>query len=275
MADLIWTGRDWQAPVAGWPLADRALHYGDGLFETVRFDADGQLPLWHWHRQRLLRGLVQLDFPVDSLAQVDMAMAALPASARQGAGKLLLSRGCGPRGYAVPEPVQLQLLWQSFTAPEWAIRRFPQGFQTAVSEVQLSQQPLLAGIKHLNRLEQVLIRQTMPPGCQEVVVTDTQQRVVEGCMSNLFLVRDGRLLTPSLHLNGVNGVIRQWLQAQHDVTVAELSLNDVVQADELFFCNTLNGIIPVRTLADRTFSESSEGWQRILSLQHSLEALFC
>lgn len=280
MTEWVWTDDGWQS-AACWPVGDRALQYGDGLFETIRLTSSGAAPLWSYHRQRLLQGLVALDFPIDSWALIERAWSALPATARaSGAGKLLVSRGVGPRGYAAPAKPALSLLWQSFEPPVWAGARFPQGLKADFSEVLLSRQPLLAGIKHLNRLEQVLARSRFPDDCQEVVMRDNAGLVTEGCMSNLFVLQQGCWRTPLLTHCGVNGVVRRWLldTLRSDAIQpeeAELQPQDLLQADALFFCNTLNGIIPVRVLASRRYDEHHPGWQQAARWQQQLEAMFC
>lgn len=270
----LWNGKQWLSEFA-WPTADRALHYGDGLFETLRFNHMGEAPLWFFHAERLQQGLLALGFPVTSLNLIEQAFAALPKELRQSGGKLLISRGVSERGYAPAENPEIQLLWHAFTAPEWGVDRFPQGFKADFSAVKLAPQPLLAGVKHLNRLEQVLIRSRFVEGCQEMVVCDNIGNVVEGCMSNLFILKDSKLYTPKIETCGVNGVIRRWLLENEQVNVTRLLPEDLLTAEALFFCNSLNGIVPVSQLAERQYSLKYQGWQTILNLQQKLEALFC
>lgn len=266
--------QQWQ-PSNLWPGSDRALNYGDGLFETLRFNEKSNIPLWGYHKDRINNGLQALDFPSNSLAIIAAAIEALPLEARLSAGKLLISRGSGERGYAYDANASIKLLWHSFVAPQWAVERFPQGFQASFSSVQLSRQPLLAGIKHLNRLEQVLARSRFADNCQEMVLTDTTDLVVEGCMSNLFILQDGQLVTPEITHCGVRGVIRQWLIKNHSVKEQPLHKEDLLEAEALFFCNSLNGIIPVLQLEQKIFSSNSASWQQIIGLQRQLENVFC
>lgn len=270
----LWNGQQWLAEFA-WPAADRALHYGDGLFETLRFDHQGKSPLWGYHAERLQQGLLALGFPSTSFNLIENAIETLPLKLRQSGGKLLISRGVGERGYALAENPQIQLLWHDFTAPDWAINRFPQGFTADFSTVKLAPQPLLAGVKHLNRLEQILIRSRFAEDCQEMVVCDNVGNVVEGCMSNIFILKDSKLYTPKIETCGVNGVIRRWLLKNETVNVVRLLPEDLLTAEALFFCNSLNGIVPVSHLAGRQYSSKYQGWQAILNLQKKLETLFC
>lgn len=272
MSNWLWHNEAWQEGI-GLNLADRALHYGDGLFETLRRDSLHRIPLWGFHLERLREGLFALNFPPASLEQVVVALSALPVSAQQGGGKLIVSRGASERGYATPESPHLNLVWQSFPAPAWAHERFPQGFSVEVSSVRLANQPLLAGIKHLNRLEQVLIRSRFAPDCQEMLVLNQDELVIEGGMSNVFWWQDDRLFTPRLARCGVNGVVRRWLFTQQEVTEVEVGLEAVLQADGVFFCNSLNGITPVQRLAQRRYPQDRV-WQQSLALQQQLERLF-
>ncbi|MDK2778876.1 MAG: aminodeoxychorismate lyase [Pseudomonadota bacterium] len=253
MADtaLLYTPANGWQPAAGWPATDRALNYGDGLFETFRFSPAGEIPLWRHHRQRLRHGLVALDFPLQTAALIEEAISALRP--QTSAGKLLVSRGSGPRGYLPPADAEVQILFQPFTAPSWAAERLPQGMVCEFSDVQLAVQPLLAGFKHLNRLEQVLARSRFPAHCHEVIMTDMNDWVIEGCMSNLLLLEGEQWLTPDLSRCGVNGVVRRWLQETLDISEAAVERDRLLKADALLLCNTLNGISAVQSVASRKY----------------------
>lgn len=259
-----------------WPSTDRGLQYGDGLFETIRFAPDGHIPLWKYHRQRLLQGLCALNFPIDSLKQIEQALAQRPDAASDSplqAGKLIVTRGCGPRGYAPPATPELLIQWQPFVPQDWACHRLPQGLTAGFSDIALAIQPALAGFKHLNRLEQVLARQRFESDWQEAVMLDTAGQVIEGCMSNLFLLEQGRLITPDLSGSGVNGVVRRWLLSQYNVTVTTIDRVRLLAADAVFFCNSLQGIISAAQINGQSFEHSS-AQQQIAALQQDLENLY-
>lgn len=264
---LIWRNGAWQANAA-WPLNDRGLHYGDGLFETLRLAGDGRIPLWALHRARLLQGLVALDFPVDTLAQIEAALAQAPRNSS--AAKLLITRGAGPRGYLAPAQPGIELQWQVFNAPDWAVQRKPDGFHCEFSEVHLAPQPLLAGFKHLNRLEQVLIRNRMPAAGDEAIVLDADDWVIEGAMSNLFLREQGKWLTPDLSRCGVDGVIRRWLMPKLNARAEAISPDRLLAADAILLTNSLNGIQTVRSIGSKRYDSPSE----ITPLQQELQELF-
>ncbi len=271
-SNWLWHNEAWQEE-QGLNLADRALHYGDGLFETLRRDGQHGIPLWGFHLERLREGLDALFFPSSTLERLVVALAALPKAAKRSGGKLIISRGVAERGYVIPQEAEATFIWQAFAAPSFACARFPQGFQADISPVRLGNQPRLAGIKHLNRLEQVLIRQHFAPNCQEMLVLNQDGQVVEGAMSNVFWWQDGKLHTPKLDLCGVNGVVRRWLLTLHDIVEAQVDAEVLLAAQGVFFCNSLNGIIPVQRLAHRQYSQDFT-WQQSLALQHELERLF-
>ena len=153
------------------PTDDRGLLYADGLFETLLVES-GRPQLWHYHLQRLRRGcqLLKLDLPVAAvlLAEIEQVARRLPDCVV----RLLLTRGSGGRGYTPPKEQNCNRIVQSFVVPEMSQEQLQAGIQIGFSTMRLSAQGLLAGLKHLGRLEQVLARaQLMDSGvvrCSDV-----------------------------------------------------------------------------------------------------------
>ena len=236
---------------------DRGLAYGDGLFETVRV-ISGRPVLMERHWARLSAGCVRLGLP--DLAFWREALDEFLAGRGDGLVKLQVTRGSGGRGYLPPfepEPVFI-LSWHAL--PDYPPQHAREGIVAGLCQLELAIQPALAGIKHLNRLEQVLLRRELvaQPGCAEAVVCDSEGRVVEGVFSNIFLVRDGVLITPDLARCGVRGVLRDALldaaaEAGMPAQVGEVGLADCGAADEWFFCNSVYGIWPVRRWGERAW----------------------
>lgn len=247
-------------PAAVLPADDRGLAYGDGLFETIRV-ANGRSPLLELHMQRLLRGAGVLHLPLD----VDLVAAELRAfmadQLAAGRGdctvKLVLTRGSAGRGYRPLPEAQPRRLLLAFAPPAWPSANTTDGIAVFECSTPLGNNPALAGIKHLNRLEQVLARSEWDDTRHaEGLVCDVDGRVVEGTMSNLFLVSDGALVTPRLHRCGVAGVMRGFLIARALALGIPVSERDVARdaldaADEVFFCNSNFGVWPVRELGSR------------------------
>ncbi len=243
------------APVAAIPAGDRGFAYGDGLFETMRAHG-GDVPWWDRHWARLERGAARLCLALPEQNQVH-------AEARRlldGADcvlKLVVSRGDGGRGYS-PDDAQI---------PTWVLTQHPLpahapgGLKLRWCDTRLALQPLLAGLKHCNRLEQVLARgewRDLP--APEVDADDGLMRSTEGDVvcataANLFVLTGGRWLTPRLERCGVEGISRAWVMAAQATEEVRLTVIDVETADAVFLCNAVRGILPVARLGTRVWTQ--------------------
>lgn len=239
-------------PAEALSLRDRGLAYGDGLFETIAVRA-GRPRLLARHLARLEEGARRLFLPVP-LALVEQELLAFAAQLGEGVAKLMLTRGEGLRGYAAPADAQVRRILIGSPAPAYPAGNFDEGIALFPCATRLAEQPLLAGLKHLNRLEQVLARSEWnDPAFAEGLMRDQGGRVVEGVFSNLFLVRDGQLITPELSRCGVAGVMRaellEWAVGRGIPTaIRDVAYAELLQADEVFLCNSLYGVWPVRRL---------------------------
>ncbi|KAF1011797.1 MAG: Aminodeoxychorismate lyase [Pseudomonas fluorescens] len=235
------------------PLKDRGLAYGDGLFETVAVKA-GQPVLLERHLQRLAQGCTRLGMVVDH-ALIRRELLAYAAALGDGILKLILTRGDSLRGYGQNPRAAVRRILQGSPPAAYPAEHAATGIRLFACTTRLSEQPLLAGMKHLNRLEQIIARaEWQDADHAEGLMLDMSGRVIEGVFSNLFLVRNGALLTADLQRCGVAGVMRAELLAQAQaagipVTVADISLEQLRQADEVFVCNSVYGIWPVRGYA--------------------------
>lgn len=237
-------------------VSDRGLAYGDGLFETLRIEG-GRPVLFALHLQRMAASALALGIPFDR-SEVERAFLTFIRDAGDAVAKILLTRGAGGRGYLPEAGIAPTLVFLLYPAVIWSPALAAEGVVAAICRQPLGISPLLAGHKHLNRLEQVLLRQELAasPAAHEALVSDVEGHVTEGVFSNLFFVRNGVVHTPALDRAGVRGVMRQLLMqelTQQGVPVHEgrYCLADVLAADEMFFCNSLYGIWPVRQMADQ------------------------
>lgn len=234
---------------AGISPDDRGLHYGDGLFETMGA-ANGRVLRFDLHMARLAEGCHRLGLPmppVDAIAaDCDRVLAGLGAAVV----KLVVTRGPGPRGYPPPAVPNVTRMVQS-TAQQVSESEAMRPLLVRVCETRLGRNPRLAGIKHLNRLEQVLAgAELREPPADEGLMRSTDDRLVCGTAANVFLVRRGRLLTPQISDCGVAGVMREVVlntagQLGIEIEVGDFGLADVERADELFLTNSVRGIRPV------------------------------
>lgn len=234
-------------------LKDRGLAYGDGLFETIAVH-DGQPILLDRHLTRLAEGCSRLAIAAD-IDRVRTELRAYAAEMGEGVLKLILTRGDGLRGYAPDPAAQGRRILQGNPPAAYPALHGEQGVRLFPCVTRLSNQPLLAGLKHLNRLEQVLARAEWCDGEHaEGLMLDQAGRVIEGVFSNLFLVRDGVLITPDLKRCGVAGVMRAELLFQAEslaipTQITDISLEQLQWADEVFICNSVYGVWPVRAYA--------------------------
>ncbi|QNN47392.1 aminodeoxychorismate lyase [Thermomonas brevis] len=230
-------------------VANRGLNYGDGLFETMRVHR-GALPLWPRHLARLRDGVKRLGIALPDPVFIEARIEETIAGTEAGVLKLLLTRGDGGRGYA--PPVDAQPVWTLALHP---LPSMPAALRLHLCETRLAIQPALAGIKHCNRLEQVLARAEVErAGCEEGMMRDTEGRPACATSANLLVYRDGRWLTPPVERCGVAGVLRGWLLEQGLAEVADLTANDVECADALALCNAVRGILPVSMLGARAWA---------------------
>ncbi|WP_175405092.1 aminodeoxychorismate lyase [Salinimonas lutimaris] len=232
-------------------LNDRVANYGDGLFTTMTV-SHGRVALFERHRKRLLHDAQQLGISLDNDVLVD-AIRQHAVSMEQGTLKLLISAGEGGRGYARGNG-QPSLHFSVHALPAHYAQWREQGIRVGVSPVSLARQPLLAGLKHANRLEQVLIKQQMATQhVDDVLVTDTAGNMIEASAANVFWCEKGRWVTPDVSQCGVAGVMRSFvterLAAQQcPVSVTEQPMPAAQHIEAMFFTNALMQIVPVRDL---------------------------
>jgi len=240
-------------------LTDRGFQYGDGTFTTLPV-IRGQPVLLERHIARLERDCARLSI---SFPDVLVLMSEIETICRQSSDsvlKIMLTRGSGGRGYRPPLPGVTTRVLTSHPLPDYPEAYRQTGIRLGGSAIKLAINPVLAGIKHMNRLEQVLARSACSdPDIQEILMLDRDDYVVEACMSNIFTVRDNLLQTPLLDRCGVSGVMRA-----HVIDIAQamglrveetrMRLESIQQAEEVFLTNSLFPIWPVRRFESRRYN---------------------
>ncbi|MEW5891716.1 MAG: aminodeoxychorismate lyase [Pseudomonadota bacterium] len=242
-------------------VLDRGLMYGDGVFRTIRLEA-GRAVWWQDHLAKLAADCARLGLacPAPELWAADLQR--LCAQAQDGVIKLMVTRGVGSRGYRPPQAARPSRIALLAPLPEWPASLWQTGVTVRLCELRLGRQPRLAGVKHLNRLENVLARAEWDdPGIHEGLLLSEEGHVISGVSSNLFLYRAGELLTPRLDDCGVAGVARgRVLQAAiaRGVTVREqdLTLDDVLAAEAVWLTNSLIRVWRVARLGDRVWPQT-------------------
>ena len=250
-------------PVTALPLPDRGLDYGDGVFETLLLRRGRPLYL-ALHLERLQRGLTTLRFPpcLDAIEQhLQQACAEVTGFDWPWAAlRVTVSRGGGPRGYVPPDPARPRTLLTA-TALDRDPLQLPAPAVLQLASVRCASQPALAGIKHLNRLEQVLAAmEASQSGVDEALMLDQAGDLVSVTSGNIYLVTDGNLLTPPLATCGIAGtrrrLILQQLAPACGLAVREtaVGLEQLEQCDEAFYSNSLLGLRPVGRFGSRAWS---------------------
>ncbi|MEH0713480.1 aminodeoxychorismate lyase [Vibrio owensii] len=231
-------------------LGDRSFQYGDGCFTTIK-TKKGELEYWQAHVERMEACLKTLHIPFPDWSQVfDWVMKAVLNDELAGI-KIHISRGTGGRGYS-PSGIEGPVVTISnFAFPSHYSSWQENGVPLGVCRTRLGIQPLLAGHKHNNRIEQVLAKAEIEgTELTDAVTLNVQNHVIETTMANLFWVKDKKVYTPDLSLSGVAGVMRrkvlEFLQTNdYPVQVATFELSDLLNADEVWMCNSLLGVAPV------------------------------
>jgi len=229
----------------GW-LRERAFQFGDGLFETIAI-IDQKPCLWDAHMARLAEGCGRLRLPQPDFRRLSEESRRLCAGHPRAVLKLYWTAGQSERGYrrsAATRPRRI------LCRTEWPLTS--QGWTLRQCEHRLGEAPALAGIKHLNRLDQVIARSEWEDdGVAEGLMLGQNERVVCGTMTNIFLQQGQTLHTPAIDGAGVHGVVRNLVlelgrRSANPVQIGNVTLDDVRAADALYLSNSLIGVVRVR-----------------------------
>lgn len=242
-------------------IADRGFQYGDGLFETIEV-RNGHAIFLERHLERLKSGCQRLfiPFPETQLLSFEVGELYRRCSSNRAVLKIIVTRGSGGRGYRQPDVIQPTRVLSLHPYPDYPEIYREQGIATRICLTRLGLNCTLAGIKHLNRLEQVMARaEWNDPNIQEGLMLDVNGHVIEGTMTNLFYIKNDCLYTAALTYSGVAGIIRGIIiviSADHGLSVVErmFTSDELLSADEVFVCNSIIGIWPVNRIGTAHFS---------------------
>lgn len=229
---------------------NRGLAYGDGLFETLAV-VGGNILNWPRHLARLDYGCTKLKITRPDFDQAFEEARTVAAGFARCVVKIIITRGNGGRGYTPSPTVATTRIIARHEWPEGYAERERVGIRVCVAQHRLSLNPHLAGLKHLNRLDQVLASiELKERGTTEALMLDVDNRIIEATRCNLFVVQNGVLATPRLTSCGIRGVMRDIILQlapglNLPVEELDLTLDSLRSADELFLCNTIAGIWPV------------------------------
>ncbi|WP_455427767.1 aminodeoxychorismate lyase [Dryocola sp. LX212] len=238
----------WQTTI---PANDRAVQFGDGCFTTAAV-SNGRVRFIDQHIRRLQLACKTLMLSFTEWAVLREEMQQLAAYEGQSVLKVIITRGAGGRGYSAAQCEHTTRILGVSPFPAFYDEWQQQGITLALSPICLGVNPSLAGIKHLNRLEQVLIRTHLEQTpANEALVLDSDGWLTECCAANLFWRKGERVFTPYVDRAGVNGIMRQHIiaaLANSDQRVQEVRerVETLADADEIVICNALMPVVPVK-----------------------------
>ena len=252
---------------------DRGLAYGDGVFRTVKI-VDKMPKEWPAHYQKLVAdcGAIGIVCPSAELLMSDLQQ--LFELGEIAVAKIIITRGDGERGYAPPAITAPMRLVIKSPMPSYPATHYGKGVRLHVCTTHIAQQSALAGIKHLNRLENVLARMEWhDPSIADGLMLDLHGNVIECTTANIFARFGETLLTPSLHQCGIAGITRQRIldfayTLELKTKVENFDLKKLLSADEIIICNSLYGAWQVSEVQDKTWPQLplADNIRRILAV---------
>lgn len=237
---------------------DRGIQYGDGCFTTARIQR-GHVMLLGKHLARLRHSCQALFIPFTGWEALEREMLALARDQQEGVLKVVLTRGSGGRGYSAAGCQTPTRILSTSPRPTHYSRWQQDGVSLTLSPVRLGRNPALAGLKHLNRLEQVLVRRQLEQTtADEALVLDSDGWVTECCTANLLWRAGDTVFTPRLDYAGVSGIMRQHClellaKSRYSVVEVNADADAVRRADEVLLCNSLMPVVPVRTFDEVSY----------------------
>lgn len=240
-------------------VSDRGFQYGDGLFETIEINK-GRLVFFDRHIRRLKEGCLRLQIPLGDTGNLVAEAENAAKDIVRGVLKIILTRGTGGRGYRQPDRIEPTRVISVYPFPDYPDNYTRNGITARVCSTRLGLNPALAGIKHLNRLEQVLARaEWNDANIQEGLMLDADGNVIEGTMTNLFYVINRQLHTSEILRSGVAGIMREIILELAELNTLVLSkryfgIDELLHADEIFVCNSVIGLWPVTQIDGKPFA---------------------
>lgn len=261
--------------VSGIAPTNRGFAYGDGIFRTMRL-LEGELQDWPLHYQTLVADCSKIQIVCPSAELLMQEFKYFMASASEEETqfsiiKIIITRGEGARGYAPPAVCEPTRVLVQSPLPNYPAEIYANGVALYSCQTRLAHQPLLAGIKHLNRLENVLARaEHKDPRFFDGLLQDYDGNVIEAVSGNLFIRKESVVMTPALDSCGVAGVMRQkildWYRTQgQPVLIAALSIDDVLQAEAVVIVNSVYGVLQVAQIDEHVMA--ADHWAQALRSQ--------
>lgn len=261
-------------------LIDRGFQFGDGVFETMVWN-HGRIELLTAHANRLQQGCDRLGIEPAPLAKtLQKDIHRVCEDLDQAVVRVFVTRGNSPRGYRIPADIQPNIVVGSYPWPKSMSPGSSRAYRVKVCDYRLARQPELAGIKHMNRIDQIMATREIAAGYDEGLLCDSADLLISGTMTNVFLVQDDTLVTPALDNCGIKGVMRYHiLQLAEKMNIPykihEIPVDRLQQVSEVFVSNSLLGIRPVTGMDHKEYEAPGRITKRLMTeLAESLGRIF-
>lgn len=248
-------------------VLDRGLAYGDGVFETMRWHSFDKNPgfgveFWAMHLDRMLSSckLLRINQPSEKIINFyrkKIILKAIKLGMKSGILKILVTRGSGGRGYKFDDKIIPNIIFLIFPMSEQSNQKTIKSVNLKVCKRKLSKNLFFSGMKHLNRLDSVMIRNEWDEkNFFEGIITDENNHVLEGSMTNIFLIKNKDLITPKIEYYGINGIMRKVVLKKfgrffQNIKETKFNLDFLMSADGIFICNSLIKIKPVKKIENK------------------------
>ena len=242
-------------------VRDRSVQYGDGVFETIAVK-EKSLKFWKEHYQRLNKGckVLKIKCPPEVFLKKEINKFLRKTKKEKLVLKIIISRGVGGRGYSPPRNTKPTRILGIYDWPNYPLKNFTKGIQMNICKTRISDQPALSGIKHLNKLEQIIARlEWQSKAISESIMLDSNDNVIEGTMSNFFGVKENVFYTSTIKFAGIEGIMREVIlkllkKNKKKYIIKKITLKEFLKFDEIFMCNSIFGIWPVIKISKKRFS---------------------
>ena len=250
---------------------ERGLAYGDGLFETMSWqnfnikECPNKVEFWTRHLQRIFMGCRTLSIKPPNTKILDnyknkILKKANTLGLNKGILKIIITRGIGGRGYKYDKDIKPTIIFLAFPISMYPEKFYKKGVSVKFCDSKLSSNENLVGLKHLNRLDSVLARaEWNNQKIFEGLFCDDKENIIEGTMTNIFLVRENTLYTPEIKKSGINGIMRQVVIDNYknffdQIKITKISRNNIRKFQQIFLTNSVLKIMPVAKIEENKFS---------------------
>lgn len=236
--------------------SSRGLCFGDGVLESIPVH-NGRPRRWQTHMDRLGAGCERLGLVMPPQAILLREAQTVSVGLANTVVQIIVIRDGQCTDYAAGEDFSCTRVVSAHPYPDGLLERAREGVRARICDLRLAIQPALGGIKHLNRLEQVLASTEMrDEAADEGLLLDSEGHVISSISANIFIVMGDRLLTPRLDRCGVRGVLRSHILKDFASRCEQRRVQEdlLQEAHEVFLCDCIRGIAPVTAIDDYQYS---------------------